>query len=284
VWAAKKQDIVDALVEIAGRTKRYAVDPGKQLEIPGQQGQLPVNQLKTTEEGVVLDVPFQRRGMSADERELMKQKILQAAIDAGEVQADITPPAAGLPQTEFDQGQLVDVLFRADADGQLDLLSGYAEGTIPTYKAAGKSAEVLIEELRSRFDWMELDGAGQQASKKALWEKEGWDKLTWDERKRLYMLDREETGLYRDTPGEVTDVGTTTQLLEWTPNGDVPAATADAARKAQPKPKRKRGQKKTADGKPKSSAQVRKIREDELKAEAKVAALRKELARSTCDG
>ena len=73
-------------------------------------------------------------------------------------------------------------------------------------------------------------------------------------------------------------------LMEWTPDGDVPAATADAARKAQPKPKRKRGQKKTADGKPKSSAQVRKIREDELKAEAKVAALRKELARSTCDG
>jgi len=291
VWAAKKQDIVDALVEYAGRTKRYAVDPGKQLEIPGQQGQLPVNQLVTTEEGVAIDVAFQRRGMSAAERELMKQKILQAAIDAGEVQADIIPPPARLPETEFNQGQLIETLFRADADGQFDLLSGYAEGTIPTYKAAGKSAETLIEEMRSRFDWMELDGAGQQASKKALWEKEGWNKLTWDERKRLYMLDREESGVYRGDAGEVTDVGTTVEgisnelgLMEWTPDGDVPAATADAARKAQPKPKRKRGQKKTADGKPKSSAQVRKIREDELKAEAKVAALRKELARSTCDG
>ena len=283
VWAAKKQDIVDALVEVASRTQRYAVDNTQQLPLEGLQQNLNLETAPT----------LQRRGMSAEQREVMKQKILQAAIDGGEVQADIIPPPARLPKTEFNQGELIESLFRADADGQFDLLSGYANGSIPTYKAAGKSAETLIEEMRSRFDWMELDGAGQQASKKALWEKEGWNKLTWDERKRLYMLDREETGLYRGEAGERTDVGTTVKgisnelgLMEWTPDGDVPAAVADAARKAQPqtKPKRRRGQKKTADGKPKSSAQVRKIREDELKAEAKVAALRKELARSTCDG
>ena len=228
VWAAKKQDIIDALVEYASRTKRYAVDPGRQLEIPGQQGQLPVNQLVTTETGVAIDVPYvsPRKPMTAAERELIKQKILQAAIDAGEVQADITPPPAGLPQIEFNQGELIESLFDADASGQLDLLKGYADGEIPTYKAGGKNADALIEEVRSRFDWAELDGAAQVASKKAKWEKEGWNKLTWDERKRLMMLSREETGLYRDTPGEVTDVGTTTQLLEWTPEGNVPVTNS----------------------------------------------------------
>ena len=216
VWAAKKQDIVDALVEYAGRTKRYAVDNTEQLPLEGLQQNL----------DLATEPTFQRRGMSAAERELMKKKILQAAIDAGEVQADITPPPAGLPQIQFNQGELIESLFNADASGQLDLLKGYADGEIPTYKAGGKNAEALIEEVRSRFDWAELDGAGQVASKKAMWEKEGWNKLTWDERKRLMMLNREETGLYRDTPGEVTDVGTTTQLLEWTPEGNVPVTNS----------------------------------------------------------
>ena len=286
VWAAKKQDIVDALVEIAGRTKRYAVDPGKQLEIPGQQGQLPVNQLKTTEEGVVLDLPFQRRGMSAEERELMKRKILQAAIDAGEVQPDITPPAAGLPQTQFDQGQLVDVLFQADANGQLDLLKGYADGAIPTYKAGGKTADTLIEEVRQRFDWAELDGAGQRAQRQAMWEKEGWNKLTWDERKRLMMLSREETGLYRDTPGEVTDVGTTTQLLEWTPEGNVPAEAAAAIKKPvapEGKPQKSRSRSRRKKGQTQNADQV-KVNRVNKKIDDKVRRLQKKLEEATCDG
>jgi len=278
VWAAKKQDIVDALVEYAGRTKRYAVDPGRQLEIPGQQGQLPVNQLVTTETGVAIDVPFQRRGMSADERELMKKKILQAAIDAGEVQADITPPPAGLPQIQFNQGELIESLFNADASGQLDLLKGYADGEIPTYKAGGKNAEALIEEVRSRFDWAELDGAGQVASKKAMWEKEGWNKLTWDERKRLMMLNREETGLYRDTPGEVTDVGTTTQLLEWTPEGNVPAKEAAVKKPAATKPKSRRKSKST-----KTPDQV-KVDQTLKRADDDVRRLEKQLAEATCNG
>ena len=278
VWAAKKQDIVDALVEYAGRTKRYAVDPGRQLEIPGQQGQLPVNQLVTTETGVAIDVPFQRRGMSADERELMKKKILQAAIDAGEVQADITPPPAGLPQIQFNQGELIESLFNADASGQLDLLKGYADGEIPTYKAGGKNAEALIEEVRSRFDWAELDGAGQVASKKAMWEKQGWNKLTWDERKRLMMLNREETGLYRDTPGEVTDVGTTTQLLEWTPEGNVPAKEAAVKKPAATKPKSRRKSKST-----KTPDQV-KVDQTLKRADDDVRRLEKQLAEATCNG
>jgi hypothetical protein len=235
VWAAKKQDIVDALVEYAGRTKRYAVDSTEQLPLEGLQQNL----------DLATEPTFQRRGMSAAERELMKKKILQAAIDAGEVQADITPPPAGLPQIQFNQGELIESLFNADASGQLDLLKGYADGEIPTYKAGGKNAEALIEEVRSRFDWAELDGAGQVASKKAMWEKEGWNKLTWDERKRLMMLNREETGLYRAVAGEkvpqlaranpnevsaqLLESGRTevnTQLLEWTPEGNVPVTNS----------------------------------------------------------
>ena len=283
-WSAKKQDIVDALVEYAGRTKRYAVDPGRQLEIPGQQGQLPVNQLVTTEEGVAIDVAFQRRGMSAAERELMKQKILQAAIDAGEVQADITPAAAGLPQTQFSQGQLIESLFAADADGQLDWLKGYADGAIPTYKAAGKSAETLIEEVRQRFDWAELDGAGQQASKKAMWQKEGWNKLTWDERKRLMMLNREETGLYRAAPGERTEVNT--QLLEWTPEGNVPAEAAAAIKKPvvpESKPAKTKSRSRRKKGQTKNADQI-KVNRVNKKIDDKVRRLQKQLEEATCDG
>ena len=284
VWAAKKQDIVDALVEFASRTKRYAVDPGRQLEIPGQQGQLPVNPLKTTEEGVVLDLPFQRRGMSAEQREVMKQKVLQAAIDAGEVQADVVLPPTNLPQTQFNQGQLIDALF-AEPDGQLDLLAAYAKGEVPTYKAGGRNADALIEELRARFDWAELDGAGQRVQRQAMWQKEGWNKLTWDERKRLMMLNREETGLYRDTPGEVTDVGTTTQLLEWTPEGNVPVTPAavkkpavDEAKPQKPKAKsrRKKGQTQSAD-----QAKVNRVNK---KIDDKVRRLQKKLEEATCNG
>ena len=275
VWAAKKEDIVNALVEYAGRTKRYAVDSGRQLEIPGQQQTLNVNTEPT----------FQRRGMGADERELMKQKILQAAIDAGEVQADIIAAPVGLPETQFSQGQLIDALF-ADADGQGNLFAEYASGAVPTYKAGGKNAEALIEEIRSRFDWAELDGAGQRAQRQAMWQKEGWNKLTWDERKRLMMLNREETGLYRDTPGEVTDVGTTTQLLEWTPEGNVPVEAAAAIKKpvvpeaapakSKSKSRRKKGQTQNAD-----QAKVNRVNK---KIDDKVRRLQKKLEEATCDG
>ena len=322
VWAAKKEDIVNALVEIAGRTKRYAVDPGRQLEIPGQQGQLPVNQLVTTvdrvdassssirpglsaeqsnnsqlTQGVAIDVPFQRRGMSAGERELLKQKILQAAIDAGEVQADIVLPPANLPETQFSLGPLIDDVIFGKGGVQGELLAAYAKGEVPTYKAGGKNADALIEEVRSRFDWAELDGAAQVASKQAMWEKQGWNKLTWDERKRLMMLSREETGLYRAVAGEkipqlaranpnevsaqLLESGRTevsTQLLEWTPEGNVPAKEAAVKKPAATKPKSRRKSKntKTADQK---MVDQRKTRIDD-----KVRRLQKQLEEATCNG
>ena len=274
VWAAKKQDIVDALVEVASRTRRYAVDNTQQLPLEGLQQNLNLETAPT----------LQRRGMSAEQREVMKQKILQAAIDGGEVQPDIVSPPAGLPETQFNQGQLIDALF-ADADGQMDMLAAYAKGEVPTYKAGGRSAEALIEEVRARFDWAELDGAGQRAQRQAMWQKEGWNKLTWDERKRLMMLSREETGLYRDTPGERTVVGTTTQLLEWTPEGNVPVTPAavkkpavDEAKPQKPKAKsrRKKGQTQNAD-------QV-KVNRINKKIDDKVRRLQKQLEEGTCDG
>jgi hypothetical protein len=243
------------------------VDSTEQLPLEGLQQNL----------DLATEPTFQRRGMSADERELMKKKILQAAIDAGEVQADITPPPASLPQIEFNQGRFIDQLF-ADADGQTDLLAAYAKGEVPTYKAGGKTADALIEEVRSRFDWAELDGAAQVASKKAKWEKEGWNKLTWDERKRLMMLSREETGLYRDTPGEVTDVGTTTQLLEWTPEGNVPVEEAAVKKPAATKPKSKRKSKST------KTVDQKKVDQRKARVDDKVRRLQKKLEEATCDG
>lgn len=303
-WSAKKQDIVEALVEVAGRTKRYAIDPGRQLDIPNQQGLLPVNNLTRTLdsaiepssssirpglsadqadsspliEGVAIDVPFQRRGMSATDRELMKKKILQAAIDAGEVQPDVVSPPASLPETQFSQGSLIDELF-LPGEGQTDLLAAYAMDEVPTYKAGGRNAEALIEEIRARFDWAEIDGAGQKAQRQAMWEKQGWNKLTWDERKRLMMLSREETGLYRDTPGEVTDVGTTTQLMEWTPEGDVPVSPAAAVKKpqepkAEPKTKKRQAQ----------TSEQKKVNRNIKKADDKVRRLQKQLEEATCNG
>ena len=322
VWAAKKEDIVNALVEIAGRTKRYAVDPGRQLEIPGQQGQLPVNQLVTTvdrvdassssirpglsaeqsnnsqlTQGVAIDVPFQRRGMSAGERELLKQKILQAAIDAGEVQADIVLPPANLPETQFSLGPLIDDVIFGKGGVQGELLAAYAKGEVPTYKAGGKNADALIEEVRSRFDWAELDGAAQVASKQAMWEKQGWNKLTWDERKRLMMLSREETGLYRAVAGEkipqlaranpnevsaqLLESGRTevsTQLLEWTPEGNVPAKEAAVKKPAATKPKSRRKSKNTKTADQKMVDQTVKRADDEVRR------LEKKLEEATCNG
>ena len=58
------------------------------------------------------------RGMDAETRERIKKKILQAAIDNGEVQIDVTPIPDKLPATEFNQGKLLDSLF----EDQLELI------------------------------------------------------------------------------------------------------------------------------------------------------------------
>jgi hypothetical protein len=208
--------------------------------------------------------------MDAETRESIKQRILLAAIDNGEVQIDVTPIPDKLPATEFDQGRLLDELF----DDQLELIK-FANDETPTYKAGGKSAESLLEEVRQRFDWAEMDGAAQQANRQAMFQKNGWNELTWEEKKRAGLLTREETGFYVGEAGEVTDV-TSDQLLEWTPDGVIPAKDAAIA-KPKDKPKKKRSKTKT-------SSQVTSARKNTDNVRKQLDAINRQLEKGTCNG
>ena len=256
VWNAKKADIVDALVEYASRTKRYAVMP-EQLPIEGLQ------------QNLNLDTPpaYMPRGLTIEAREEMKRKILESALENGEVQADVTPIPDSLPATEFNQGQLLDTLFDVDDDGQM--MIRYANGQLPTYKAGGRSADALIEEVRQRFGWAELDGAAKLASDKAMFQRNGWDKMTWDQKKRFF----ESSGLYRGPAGEVTEIALPGEDLQWTPEGVVPAKDVPAPAK----PKRKRSKAKT-------SSRVTKARKNTDSIRAQLDAINRQIEKGTCNG
>ena len=256
VWNAKKADIVDALVELASRRNRYAVMP-EQLPIEGLQ------------QNLNLDVApeYRPRGMTLEAREEAKRRILEAALENGEVQADVTPVPDNLPATEFNQGQLLDTLFDVDGDGQM--MIRYSNDELPTYKAGGRSADALIEEVRQRFGWAELDGAAKLASDKALYQKNGWDKLTWDQKKRFF----EGSGLYRGTPGEVTEIALPGATLQWTPEGVVPAKDVPAPEK----PKRKRSKAKT-------SSRVTNARKNEDALQRQLDDINRQIEKGTCNG
>ena len=257
VWNAKKADIVDALVELASRRNRYAVMP-EQLPIEGLQ------------QNLNLDVApeYVPRGMTPEAREEAKRAILEAALENGEVQADVTPIPDSLPTTEFNQGQLLDTLFDVDGDGQM--MIRYANGEVPTYKAGGRSADALVEEVRQRFGWAELDGAAKRASDQALYEKNGWNKMTWDQKKKLFSESR---GLYRSTPGEVTEIAIPGEDLQWTPEGVVPAKDVPAPAK----PKRKRSKAKT-------SSRVTNARKNEDAIQQQLDAINRQIEKGTCNG
>jgi hypothetical protein len=219
VWQAKKSDIIDALVEMAERRGRF---------LPPEPAQVVQNALELTvddapwkkwepvlrflfedkakaltqkpadlsapgmtkvldADGVEQLVPatdYSGRGMDAQTRERLKAEILQRAIDNGEVQPPITP----LPQrpvTAFEQSSLVDDLF-ADPTGQLPL--AFSTDALPTYKAGGKNADALIEEMRLRFEYNVLDEQAQRAQQQALMAAHGWDTLGWEEKKKLGIL------------------------------------------------------------------------------------------------
>ena len=134
----------------------------------------------------------------------------------------------------------------------------FATDMIPAYKAGGKSAEAMLEEIRLRYDWAELDNSSKQASKQALMKKEGWDTMTWEEQKQMGLMD---PFLYSVPTRERTYVG---QLEAVTPRGErtyvgqlepislgdelseqtlvealAPEPVAKPKAKAKPKPKRK---------------------------------------------
>lgn len=188
VWAAKKADIVDALVELSQRQGRYLPPEPEQLGLGLQ------NNLVNLPDTPLLDVPadlsapppvneFQPRGLDATTRERMKADVLRRMIDNGEVQAPSTPiPNRPSGPQSFNQGSFIDDLL-ADPTGQLPLQ--FVNDQLPPYKAGGQNADALIDEMRLRFEFNILDAQGQQAQKEALREAIGWDRLSWDEKKRL---------------------------------------------------------------------------------------------------
>lgn len=251
VWSAKKEDIIESMIEFAQRQGKFLEPVGEQLQIEMQQS-LPFNSLTQSVDAdgaAVVDLVPPAfpggRGMDAVQREDFKRRILKAAIDNGEVQPDVTPLPDKLPIPDFNQGTLLDSLF-ADETGQLPMM--FADGQLPAYKAGGKSAESMLEEIRLRYDWAELDAASKKASKQALMEKNGWNEMTWNEKKQANLID---PFLYSGSGGERTYTGVTQTLgvdrigradpdvavtppregktYRWKPDGNVPEEVAKAA-------------------------------------------------------
>ena len=227
VWSAKKGDIIDALVQLSERRGRYLPPQAEQLAMELKANQfgdaaplfdrpadlsVPGMNRVLDADGNEVAVPmtdYSGRGMDAETRERLKAEILQRAIDNGEVQPPFSP-LPERPRTSFKQSSMVDDLF-ADPTGQLPLL--FANDQLPTYKAGGRSADALIEELRLRFEYKALDDAAQQARRDAYLAEKGWDTMPWEEKKKLgilsegfYSLDPYAERFQPPTPGARSDL------------------------------------------------------------------------------
>lgn len=218
VWQAKKSDIIDALVELSERRGRYLPPEPEQLTAPLRTNlagvddapllDAPADLSTSSPMGQILDadgneitVPlaeFNPRGMDAQTRERLKMEILRRAIDNGEVQAPMTPIPNRPAEPEFFQQQsLIDDLL-SDETGQLALL--FNADQLPPYKAGGKNADALIDEMRLRFEYNLLDAQTQQGIKNAWMAAHGWDLLSWEEKKRLGLMGR---GMFRMSADEL---------------------------------------------------------------------------------
>jgi len=175
IWSAKKEDIVDAMVEFAQRQGKFAPRLD-QLDLELQQ----TLNLNT-------DPQFPGgRGLSGEAREDLKRRILQTAIDNGEVQPDVTPIPVKIPKTEYNQGELIDSLM-ADESGQMAL--AFADDALPIYDIpTPKSVELKLEEMRTRYGWAVMDNEARKAANAAYLEEQGWNNLTWEEKKRMGLL------------------------------------------------------------------------------------------------
>ena len=208
VWAAKKSDIIDALVELSRRRGMYLPPDADQLglqltrnlagegdapllDVPADLGTTSRMGQAVDADGNPITVPmdeFQPRGMDAQTRERLKAEILRRAIDNGEVQAPVTPiPNRPSGPQYFNQGSFADDLL-SDPSGQLPLQ--FVNDQLPPYKAGGKNADALIDEMRLRFEYNVLDAQAQQALQDAWMASKGWDTLSWDEKKRLGLMGR----------------------------------------------------------------------------------------------
>lgn len=204
VWAAKKSDIVDALVEVAQRRRQFlglgpetqqmeaalrANPLGGDAPLFDRPADLSVPNMETIldADGNEVLVPMESyapRGMDSTTRERLKAEILERAIRNGEVQPPSTPLPTR-PATQFNQGSLIADLM-SDETGQMSI--AYASDQMPTYKAAGKDVDTLIEEMRLRFEYQALDAKAQQAARDAYMAEQGWDLLPWEEKKKFGLL------------------------------------------------------------------------------------------------
>jgi hypothetical protein len=267
VWAAKKGDIIDALVEISKRRGRYlppapaVVEQGAfdlianplggdaplfdrpaDLSVEGPWGTAtePGNLQSSLlgQSGAADVVPggpvpmasYVRRGMDAQTREQYKAVILQEMRDRGLIQPPITP-VPQRPITTFQQGSFVDELL-ADPDGQLSF--DYASGLRPVYEASGKDADTWLEEIRMRFEYNLLDTEAQKAQRDAYLAAKNWSSLTWEEQKRSGLLSQ---GFYSlqpkskesiNVPEGMLDVGPWRQPSEFSPELSVTGDRAPA--------------------------------------------------------
>jgi len=254
VWNAKKQDIVDALVEISQRRGRYLPPEPPTLE----QGALQLTTNPAGGDAPLLDVPanldvpgisrtldadgnevivpmvnYQARGIDAETRTRLKREILQRAIDNGEVQAPVSPlPKRPEGPEFFQQGQFIDDLL-ADESGQLPMQ--FLNDQLPIYKAGGKNADALIDEMRLRYEFQVMDAEAQRVQRQAWLADRDWDTMTWEEKKRLgilgegfYALQRTEfagaVDRVRDATPQFNPELTPTpprkaNTYEWTPEG-----------------------------------------------------------------
>ena len=347
VWSAKKEDIVDAMVEYGKRLGKW-VEPPPPPARPVEFAQQPLElqQTMNLSDGLsVADSPsfgsseiraglsgdgpapttaeiggpdfaYQRMGMDAATRESYKQQILDAAIKNGEVQPDVTPTPTALPAPEYNQGELIELLL-GDETGQLSM--AFADDVVPVYDLpTGKSAELKLEEIRSRYDWAVLDNKARLAANQAYLKEKGWDKLTWEEKKQLGLvswprepqpyrqmgdenaftytgrLEPEVPGyskfadLSDQVPEQVADVPAKAAVKRWTPQGLMPEAIAkkvDALRK--PGKKRRRPYNDPyADQRTKREADrldaARASRKEEL--QARLEKLQKQAQEGTCNG
>ena len=206
---AKKADIVNAFVEYYEKTGEWGMFWGKDdvfLEMaadpsdpfilpPGEQGALNLGDTSTTSrmekfvdaDGVESMAPvtdYKPRGIPAEEREAIIKTILESAVRNGEIQPPFSP-LPDRPTTTFNQGSLLDDLM-ADETGQLSFM--YSTDQVPTYKAGGKNEAALVEEMRLRWEYQALDNESRIAQKRAYMENLGWDKLPWEEQKKIGLI------------------------------------------------------------------------------------------------
>lgn len=263
VWGAKKQDIIDALIEISERRGRYLppepptpeqgalrlttnsaggdaplLDVPANLDVPGMSRTLDAD----GNEVMVPMVDYQARGLDAETRTRLKREILRRAIGNGEVQAPVTPLPKRPDGPEFlEQGQFIDDLL-ADETGQLPMQ--FLNDQLPIYKASGKNADALIDEMRLRYEYQVMDAEAQRVQRQAWLADRGWDTMTWEEKKKLgilgegfYALQRNEFGGAVDrvraaTPQFNPELTPTpprkANVYEWTPEGTAMSEPAKA--------------------------------------------------------